>query len=113
MRLLKNANLALAFLLELAMLAALGYCGFQTGSNLLWQLILGIGLPIITIVIWGLFMAPKSERRLTGTAYLLLASIIFGLAALALIAAGQPILGVILAVLFVINHVLIHVWHQQ
>ena len=32
---LKNANLALAFFLELAVLAALGYWGFSTGQGTL------------------------------------------------------------------------------
>jgi hypothetical protein len=44
----KNANLALRFLLELCALAALGYWGFQTGRGPVMSAVLGIGAWLLT-----------------------------------------------------------------
>ena len=52
---LKNANLALAFFLELAALAALGYWVISTGQGTLAQIVLGIGVPAVAVVAWALF----------------------------------------------------------
>lgn len=49
------ANEALAFLLELAALAALAWWGFTTGSSLLVRVLLGVGTPLVAVVLWGLF----------------------------------------------------------
>ena len=108
----KSANLALSFILELCMLAALGYWGFKTGSATLVQLILCLGIPLLTAVIWGIFLAPASARRLREPFHVSLELIIFALAIIALYTAGQPTLAVIFGVVYVINVVLRLVWHQ-
>jgi Protein of unknown function (DUF2568) len=109
---LKSVNLALAFLLELAMLAAFAYWGFQSGSSTLLKIFMGIGIPLLVIVIWGIFMAPNSARHLQGGAYLALKAVLFGLAVMALMAAGRTTLGVVFAVVVVINTILVYVWGQ-
>jgi hypothetical protein len=50
----------------------------------------------VAIALWGLFAAPKSERRLPRATFELS---VFGLAVVALFAAGAPIAAVVLAVL--------------
>ena len=107
---LKTINLGVAFLLELAMLAALAYWGLQTEASLLLRIVLGVGAPLIAALIWARFMAPKSKTRLTGTAYLALKFVLFGAAAVALAAAGQSTLAVVFVVVAVINQVLLMVW---
>ena len=107
----KSANLALSFFLELCMLAALGYWGF-TAANGVTRYLLCLGVPLLAAVIWGIFMAPASSRRLRGTAYHVLQLILFGLAILALYAAGQPALALIFLLLFGVNIALHFVWHQ-
>lgn len=109
---LKSINLALAFLLELALLAAFGYWGFQSGGSTLVKILLGIGLPLLVALIWGIFMAPNSARRLQGGAYLALKAVLFGLAVAALMAAGRTTLGVLFAVVVVINTILLFIWGQ-
>ena len=52
---LKYANLALAFFLELCALAALGYWGFVTGEGLPARIGLGVGAPLLAAVLWGAF----------------------------------------------------------
>ncbi len=113
MALLKAFNLGVAFLLELAMLAALAYGGFQAGSSPLLRWGLGIGAPLLAAVIWALFMAPRSNRKLAGASYLLLKTVLFGAAAIVLAAAGQTQLALIFAVAAVINQILLIVWKQE
>lgn len=110
---LETINLGIAFLLELCMLAALAYWGFQTSSNLFLRIVLGIGAPLLAAIIWGRFMAPQAKKRLAGLPYLLLKLLIFGLALLALAVAGQVTLAMIFVVILVINQILLIVWHQD
>ena len=110
---LKSINLGIAFLLELAMLGALAYWGFQTGGSLVVQLLLGIGAPLLAILIWGRFMAPRSETRLTGLPYIAVKSILFGLAAIALASAGQVTWAIVFAVVAVVNQVLLIASKQE
>lgn len=108
---LKAINAALSFLLELCMLAAFAYWGFQNESPIL-KIILGIGVPVAIIAFWAIFMAPRSERRVAPTLRLMLQLIIFGASALVLAIAGQQTLASIFAVFIVINAVLLYVWKQ-
>jgi hypothetical protein len=112
MDLLKNINLALAFLLELCMLAALGYWGFTLDQGLAIRLIAGLGLPVLAAIVWGVFMAPRASHRLQGPAYLILGLVIFGLAIAALYAAGRPGLALAFAIVYLINLVLRYAWGQ-
>ncbi len=94
------------------MLAAFAYWGFQTGQSTIVKIGLGIGIPLLAAVIWGLFMAPNSSMRLHGAAYLALKLLLFGLAVAALITTGNDALGIVLGVVVVINTILLYVWKQ-
>ena len=109
---LKLINLSLAFVLELAMLAAYASWGFHTGQSTVVKIGLGIGVPLLVAVIWGLLMAPNSSRRLNGAAYLALKVVLFGLAVAALISTGNVALGILLGAAVAINTILLHVWKQ-
>ena len=63
---LKGINLGLAFLLELGVLAALGYWGFTDGPNTFLKFVLGLGAPALAIVIWAIFGAPKTLDAVAG-----------------------------------------------
>jgi hypothetical protein len=109
---LKWVNLALAFVLELSLLAAYAYWGFHAGKVLVVKVILGIAAPLLAAIIWGAIMAPNSPMRLQGAAYLVVKCALFSLAVAALIAASKSSFGIILAVVFVINTLLLYVWKQ-
>lgn len=108
----KSANLILAFFLELGALAALGYWGFHTGQGTFARTGLGIGAPVVAVVVWALFGAPRSVWHLQGSWFLILRVIFFGSAVVALFAASQRVLSVVFAVAFVVNLVLIYTWGQ-
>ncbi len=105
-KVLKNANLGLSFILELCLLAAFAYWGIRTGQNLATKILFGVGVPLLTAIFWGVFMAPKSAYQVKNPVYMIVKAILFGLAVMALIAAGRPVLGWVLGVMFVINTLL-------
>jgi hypothetical protein len=112
MAMIKGANLALAFFIELAALAVFVYWGFAVGENAAFKVALGVGVPVLFVVFWGIFMAPRAPRHLTGTAYLIVKLVLFGLAAVCLAFAAQLMLAIILGVVIVLNTVLLQAWHQ-
>lgn len=108
----KELNLGLRFLLELALLFALGYWGFQAQPPAMgW--ILGLGAPLLAAVIWGVWIAPKSQRRLHDPLRQFVEIALFAAAVLALIAAQQVTAAVILFALVTLNQVLLVVWDQR
>jgi hypothetical protein len=103
----KGLNLLVRFLLELCMLAAVGYWGFKTGSGWGMKIALGIGLPVLVATGWWL------AWKLSGVFRLALELTLLGSGAVALFAANQPELGWIYAVMVVINKVLLVLWKQD
>ena len=110
---LKNANLALRFLLELCALAALGYWAFATQPGWLLKWLLGIGLPLLAAVVWGVFGSPRASIPVRGLGQIALEVLVFGSGALALALAGRPLLGALFAALLIINRVLVSVWGSE
>lgn len=108
----KLLNLALRFLLELCMLAAVGYWGFKTQSTWALKILFGIGLPLLIAVLWGEFLAPKATHPLRGASFLTLELVLFSLGAIALFSAGKPILGWIYTIALIVNKALILIWKQ-
>jgi hypothetical protein len=94
-------SLALKFLLELAAFAGLAYWGAQT------SVLLAIAAPALAIALWAVFAAPRSERRLPTPARVPFELGVFGLAALALLAAGAPVAALVLAVLALVSAALL------
>ena len=86
----KAANLALRFFLELAALAALAYWGW----GVTW--VLAIAAPAAWIGLWATFGSPKARVTLSTTQRIVFEALVFGAAAAALWAAGQPVWAVVL-----------------
>ncbi|MBO1420132.1 YrdB family protein [Streptomyces sp. FH025] len=97
-------NAGLAFGLELAMLAALCYWGFKTGSSLGTRLLLGIGAPALAAAAWGLFLAAGGPRfRQPLAVEIVLKLLVLGVAALALHATGRTTLAAVYGALVVVS----------
>jgi hypothetical protein len=109
---LKVANLTLAFLLELGVLAALAYWGWVVGPNTPAKAALAVGAPVVAIIIWAIWGAPRSPRRLKGLWNWLLRVIFNICGALALVAAGQRLAGVIFILVALLNMILAYIWGQ-
>jgi len=108
----KAANLALRFLLELCALGALGYWGFKTGGVLITKIGLGIGAPLVAAVVWGVFVSPRAPVALPGPLSLILQALVFGSAAAALAYAGHHSLALLFVAVVVINAILMYAWGQ-
>ena len=109
---LKAVNAGLAFFLELAMLAALSYWGFYGDKSTAVKWGLGIGLPVLIAVIWGMFLAPRAAYRLDSTTGNLLSLFLFLLAATALFYTQLTALAFVLALTAVVNRALLILWKQ-
>ncbi|WP_269937136.1 YrdB family protein [Arthrobacter sp. HY1533] len=95
------ANALVGFALEVAMLSAFVFWGFTQAPP--WNMLLGIGIPAVAVVLWGVFLAPRSERRLGAGAVRWVSLGAFLAGSAALFAAGAPVLGALMAVFAVAN----------
>ena len=98
---LHRVNEGLAFLLELAALAALAWWGAGTGVDLGLRIALAIAAPGVAAVLWGMFAAPRATVRLPMTGVLAVKAITF--AAAAIYARAQHVLAVIFAGLALVS----------
>lgn len=108
----KSANLALRFLLEICALVALGYWGFNIKRDLPIRLILGIGAPLLAMLVWGTLGAPAASARLPEPQRLLLELVILGTAAVALYASGARTVAGLFALAVAVNRALMFAWGQ-
>ncbi len=83
-------NGLLAFVLELASVAALAWWGFVVGHGALARVLLGFGAPAAFVLVWARWLAPRAELRLDLPWLLLVKVALFGLTAVALAASGHP-----------------------
>jgi hypothetical protein len=100
-------NLVLRALMELGVVGGLAYWGVHTGDGTVAKLLLGIGAPALGFGIWGA-VDFRSAGRHAELFRLLEELVISGLAALGLWVAGQEALGVALAAVSVVHHVLVY-----
>lgn len=111
---LRNMNLGLALLLELTMLLALAlWAESLVGMDLLTRGAVAVVLVGGAMSLWAVWGAPRSERRLVGPALLMFKIGMFGIAALALWAAGLAWWAALFSVLVATNLALAQVWGQE
>lgn len=110
---LKWGNLTLAFLLELCLLAAFCYWGFHANIGLPAKVALGIGLPLVVAVFWGMFMAPRARYPVSRPLYWVNYCVLFGIGALMLAFAGQLVLAIVFVLLAVLHIILTFSLRQQ
>jgi len=112
MAVLKIANLALSFILELCAFAAYGYWASRLSDNLFIQITFGIGAALVAILFWGLVMSPRAQYPVSPTIHIALSLIFFGLAAWGLYITGAHTLALWFAGLIIINHTFQHLLGQ-
>lgn len=112
MAILKAANLGIRFLLELCVLGALAYWGWQTGERYYESLALSFTAPLIAAATWGIFISPKARVPVSTPVWLGLQVVVFGAAVAALFATGLAAPGIALGVAAIINTALVLAWGQ-
>lgn len=104
--------LATRFLAELAGVVALGYWGFASFA-MPWRIVVGLSAPVALVIAWALVVAPNADnpipprvRSLIGTALLVGTGVV-------LAAAGQPVAGLVLAAVVLVDQALLIVLDPQ
>ena len=89
--------------MELGIVLAFAYWGFQTGGSTGTKILLAVGAPIIGFGFWGVVDFHQAGR-LSEPLRLVEELVISGLAAVALYVAGQQTLGLVLGLLTIVYH---------
>ena len=98
----KNANALLRFVLELCTLGAFVYWGFATEDGLqAW--LRAVGVPVLSVVVWGTFGAPGAPLRASVPVRLTLLAVVYGWAVIALWTSGQEALAAALGIAAAVN----------
>jgi hypothetical protein len=113
MRLAAAANLILRFFVELAAYAALGYWGASVRGSTVVRTSLTVVAPLIAIVVWSLFLAPKARWRLSDPMAVVLELTIFVSAAIAFASSGPSALAAVFGSVAVVNTVLVRVFARR
>ncbi len=96
-------NLTLRFVLELAGVAAFGIWGLSVSADPRVNLVVAGIVVAAVIAAWALVVAPKTRNGLSQSQKDVIGTGILVLAAVALIAAGQPVAGVAFGALVLAN----------
>jgi hypothetical protein len=97
---------AVAFLLELCALAALGYWGAHAGNGV-WAYVLAALTPLAAAVIWGTFLSPRAPVQLPTVPKVALRLAVLLGGALALAAAGRGLLAGALAAVVIADELVL------
>ncbi|WP_327252228.1 YrdB family protein [Streptomyces sp. NBC_01244] len=97
------ANEGLAFLLELLALGLLAWWGFTRDIGRVGSIALAVAAPLAAAVLWGMFAAPKARFAVPLAARLGVKAVVFGAAALALLALGHRLPSLWFTVVVVVN----------
>lgn len=100
-------SLTVAFLLELAVLVAVGYYAFTLRTSTAVHLIVGIGGPVVMAVLWGVFASPNASVPLHGVVNAAFQLAWFGVGVLALLLANRSPFAISLAAVYGLNSLIL------
>ena len=99
-------NDILRFILELFAFVSLGIWGF-TAFPLPWPgVLIGLGAPALAILLWALFLSPKSVFRIDPFGQAIVEIAVFSSAAIVWWLMGQPVVAVVFAVVAAVSGIL-------
>jgi Protein of unknown function (DUF2568) len=107
----RQLNLALKFLLELAALAAFGLWGASI-ANGATAVLLAIALPAVAASLWGMFAAPTARHRLPLRPRVRFELAVFGFATVALWRVGLATWAAAFAATSLVNALLLTAFDQ-
>jgi len=91
------------FLAELGMLSGLAVVGWHAGNRESGGglgFVLALVMPVLAALVWGLWVAPQARRRVPDPARFVVELVLFGAAAVGLVATSSMFWAVALAVLW-------------
>jgi Protein of unknown function (DUF2568) len=95
----QSVLLAVRFLTELALVAVLAWAGAGASLALAGRIVLAVAAPVLAMIIWGLWLAPRARRRLRDPLRLAVELVLFPVAAAALAVTGPVVAAVVFAVI--------------
>lgn len=90
--------LALRFLLELCLLAAVAVGGWALAGGGVLGGVIAVAAAIVVAAVWGMWIAPRAGRRLADPARFALEVVLFLVGGAALWVVWTPLVGVVFAV---------------
>jgi len=106
-------NLLVSFLLEMGLIILAALWGFQQGESSLMRYVLVIAVPAVIILLWGIWAAPKSKRRLKNPARTILKLAMMTLAVFFSYATGHRGWALFFAVITILNVSLAYLFSQD
>lgn len=100
-----GVNDVIRFVLELFAIVSLGIWGFVAWP-LPWNIVVGIGAPVLAILLWALFRSPKAVLHVDAFVKALVEIVVMGCAAFAWWSLGQPIVALVFAVVATVSGVI-------
>ncbi|WP_159103341.1 YrdB family protein [Prolixibacter bellariivorans] len=113
MNFIKQINLLVSFLLELGLIILAGLWGFQQGENSFMRYVFVVAIPAVIILLWGVWAAPKSKRRLKNPARTIFKLAMMALAVFFAYASGHLVWALSFAVITILNVSLAYLWKQD
>ena len=110
MDLLKDFNFLILFLVELAMLYNFSVWGFTLKAPTAIRYLAGLGTPIATIVLWGLFFSPDPAIALAQPWNAMGEYTLFGLSAIAIASADRARWAMIFFIVAIISETIALAW---
>ena len=99
-------NDILRFFLELFAFVSLGVWGFLA-FPLPWPgVLVGIGAPLLAILVWALFVSPKAVFRIDAFGKAIVEIAVFSAAAIGWWTLGQPVVAVVFAVVAAVSGII-------
>lgn len=96
------------FALELGAVVVVGVWGWQASNDDATRIVLAVGAPLLTAVMWGQFVAPRAPRYLDRRGRLAVEVGVFSAAVLALAGLGHPHAASAYALLAIADTALVH-----
>lgn len=97
-----GTNDGVRFFLELFAIFSLGFWGFIAWPAPL-NFVFGLGTPLVAIVLWGLFRAPKARFPLPPVGRVIVEALVMGGAVFAWIAIGRGYVGLVFGVIALLS----------
>ena len=97
----QSVLLIVRFLTEIALIAVLVWAGVGASLPLPARIVLAVAAPVLAMVIWGRWLAPRARHRLTDPLRLAVELVLFAVAAVALALTGPVVAAVVFAVIAV------------
>lgn len=101
----KTINQLVVFIIELIMIGTVACVGFREGNATWTKYSLAIILPLIVILLWGHFAAPKSSHRLKMPYLAMFRLALFLATACLLFRSHQTIMALVVALLSVVTQI--------